>query len=200
TGPDCGGADCAACPDPCADHCASGAQDCGETGPDCGGADCAACPDPCANHCASGAQDCGETGFDCGGECSPCGQGGCTFPQGVPEGAFTGGVGNDAGIAAAVNAVMQTLSGCDIGSDCTLDLGAFPGPDDWFGAVNQALRDQGYCAGRHEEGYTDEIAVSSTGCTGRWYGYHIYNYGGGKVVWNPGAQRGWWSIDPSYCP
>ncbi len=63
-----------------------------------------------------------------------------------------------------------------------------------------AACDQGFCAGRHEEGHTDEIAVSNTGCTGRWFGYHIYNYGGGKVVWNPGAQRGWWCIEPEWCP
>jgi len=39
-----------------------------------------------------------------------------------------------------------------------------------------------------------------TGCGGKWYGYHICNYGGPKVVWNPGARRGWWAINPAYCP
>ena len=62
------------------------------------------------------------------------------------------------------------------------------------------LRAQGLSAGQHEVGQTDEIAVSNTGCTGEWYGYHICNYGGPKVVWNPGARRGWWAIDPGYCP
>ncbi|MDY0063291.1 MAG: hypothetical protein RBU45_26035 [Myxococcota bacterium] len=127
------------------------------------------------------------------------GQHGCSFPQGVPEEAFTSGGETDGEIAAAVNAVMAALSGCGIGSDCFIG-DRWPDGQGWFGAVNRELRNQGYCAGQHEEGATDEIAVSSAGCRGRWYGYHVYNYGGSKVVWNPGAQRGWWSIDASYCP
>jgi hypothetical protein len=70
----------------------------------------------------------------------------------------------------------------------------------WFAAVTAALRAQGFDAGQHQEGGTDEIAVSSTGCSGKWYGYHVCYYGGPTVVWNPGARRGWWKIDPSYCP
>ncbi|MDY0060768.1 MAG: NBR1-Ig-like domain-containing protein [Myxococcota bacterium] len=124
---------------------------------------------------------------------------GCTFPQGVNDSAFTNGPDTDPVIADAVNAVMARLSGCSIGSDCPIG-DRWPDAQGWFGAVNRELRDQGYCAGQHAEGDTDEIAVSSTGCRGRWYGYHVYNYGGSKVVWNPGAQRGWWSIDPAYCP
>lgn len=98
---------------------------------------------------------------------------------------------------------MVKLSGCNVLSDC--DLSAFAGADvgqtcqNWFAAVTAELRAQGFCAGQHEVGYTDEIAVSNTCCEGHWYGYHICNYGGPKVVWNPGARRGWWAIKPSYC-
>jgi hypothetical protein len=183
--------------DPCADHCSNQKMDCGEAGVDCGGG-CGACPDPCDGHCFNAKADCGEAGKDCGGECSPCGSGGCSFPQGVPEEDFVPGTGNDGTIAAAVNAVMEGLSGCGVGSDCYIG-DQYPDAQQWFVAVAQALRDQGFCAGQHELGYTDEIAVSNTGCTGRWYGYHIYNYGGSKVVWNPGAQRGWWAIEAKWC-
>jgi hypothetical protein len=66
--------------------------------------------------------------------------------------------------------------------------------------VTAELRARGLWAGQHEAGYTDEIAVSLGGCTSLWYGYHIYFYGGLKVVWNNGAQRGSWSIAPQWCP
>ncbi len=126
---------------------------------------------------------------------------GCRFPQGVPEQDFTGHTGTDATIADAVNAVMASLSGCDVGSRCPIS-GTGTAEEvcqQWFDAVTQALRDQGFCAGQHEEGVTDEIAVSNTGCAGNWYGYHICNYGGPLVVWNPGAQRNFWTIDPRWC-
>ena len=42
--------------------------------------------------------------------------------------------------------------------------------------------------------------MSNTGCTGKWYGYHICFYGGPTVGWNPGARRGWWKILPADCP
>jgi hypothetical protein len=93
---------------------------------------------------------------------------------------------------------MADISGCNPGSDCPIG-DTYPDAQNWFLDVAAALRSQGFCAGQHELGYTDEIAVSNTGCTGRWFGYHIYNYGGSKVVWNPGAQRGWWSITPEHC-
>jgi hypothetical protein len=103
----------------------------------------------------------------------------------------------------AVNEAMAQLSGCSIGSDCPITVVAGENTNDlcqnWFSLVSEALRAQGFCAGQHEEGHTDEIAVSDTGCTGKWYGYHICNYGGAKVVWNPGARRGWWKIKPGYC-
>ena len=134
--------------------------------------------------------------------------GGCAFPQGVPDESFIGTAcayqDTDPAVDAAVNAVMTALSGCGVGSDCAL-VGVRDGSVEevcqaWFAAVTQALRDQGYCAGQHAVGSTDEIAVSDTGCAGKWYGYHICFYGGPKVVWNPGARRGWWAIDPAYCP
>jgi hypothetical protein len=135
------------------------------------------------------------------------GTGPCEFPQGVPDEGFIASAcsygDTDGSVDAAVNAVMVALTGCGVSSDCPITL--FPGTTDeicqsWFAAVTAELRAQGYCAGQHIVGGTDEIAVSNTGCDGKWYGYHICNYGGPKVVWNPGARRGWWAIDPGYCP
>jgi hypothetical protein len=133
---------------------------------------------------------------------------GCSFPQGVPEDDFIGrsqqDTDTDRAVDDAVDAAMQALTGCDPRSYCPLS--AFPGAtvvdqcQSWFAAVTENLRARGLCAGQHELGSTDEIAVSNTGCTGRWYGYHICNYGGPLAVWNPGARRGWWTIVPSHCP
>lgn len=129
------------------------------------------------------------------------------FPQGVPDPDFIESAcsygDTDKSVDNAVNAVMASLSGCNVGSDCTITVVAGTTTNEicqnWFAAVTAALRAQGYCAGQHAVGSTDEIAVSNTCCEGKWYGYHICNYGGAKVVWNPGARRGWWAIKPSYC-
>lgn len=113
-------------------------------------------------------------------------------------------LGHGPAVDAAVNAVMVALTGCAVSSDCPLS--GFPGTtvdemcQSFFAAVTAELRAQGFCAGQHAVGSTDEIAVSNTGCAGKWFGYHICNYGGPKVVWNQGARRGWWAIDPAYCP
>lgn len=131
----------------------------------------------------------------------------CEFPQGVPDPDFTCASATyqetDPAVDAAVNKVMAALTGCGVGSDCPITGFAGTNTDEicqsWFAAVTKELRAQGYCAGQHAVGSTDEIAVSNTGCAGKWYGYHICNYGGPKVVWNPGARRGWWLIKPSYC-
>lgn len=151
----------------------------------------------------------GTAGAGCGpvGDGMP-GAGACTFPQGVPDPGFIANAcsfqDTDPTVDAAVNAAMVKLSGCGAGSDCPIV--GFPGTNadevcqSWFAAVTDELRKQGYCAGQHAVGSTDEIAVSKTGCTGKWYGYHVCFYGGPKVVWNPGARRGWWQIAPSYCP
>jgi hypothetical protein len=104
----------------------------------------------------------------------------------------------NATVAALVNSTMETLSGCPRGSDCY--IGDRYTDQTWFAAVTAELRNRGLCAGQHEVGHTDEIAVSMTGCGGLWFGYHVFNYGGLKVVWNNGAQRGSWSITPSHCP
>ncbi|MFZ5475233.1 MAG: hypothetical protein ACOZNI_00535 [Myxococcota bacterium] len=135
------------------------------------------------------------------------GGGPCEFPQGLPDEAYVAWAGDyedtDPTVDDAVNEVMEQLSGCSSGSDC--DLSALYGAEvneacqRWFGAVTAELRVRGYCAGQHVVGETDEIAVSATGCEGRWYGYHVCYYGGPKVVWNPGARRGWWQIDPAAC-
>jgi len=145
-----------------------------------------------------------------GSEC--VGQGGfgpdCSFPQGVPDPDFIESASSyqdtDPAVDAAVNAVMESLSGCGAMTDC--DIAGFPGTtaeeicQSWFDAVNSKLREQGFCAGQHVQGATDEIAVNNTCCAGKWYGYHVCNYGGPKVVWAPGARRGWWKIAPSHCP
>ena len=124
---------------------------------------------------------------------------GCRFPQQVPEPDFTHHATTSGSVASTVNSVMQQLSGCPVGSDCPIGA-TYPTAQSWFDAVNVALRARGLCAGQHEEGHTDEIAVSDSGCTGLWYGFHVFNYGGSKVVWAPGAQRGSWSITPGLCP
>lgn len=139
---------------------------------------------------------------------APVPDGGCRFPQGLPESDFiaaaTSSADTDPMVDAAVNAAMKSLTGCNPGSSCALS--SYPGASaeakcqSWFAAVNAKLREQGFCAGLHEEGHTDEIAVSSSGCRGRWYGYHVCNYGGPLVVWSPGARRGWWQIAPARCP
>jgi hypothetical protein len=130
-----------------------------------------------------------------------------SFPQGVPDSDFIENAcsygDTDHAVDNAVNQVMASLTGCGIGSDCPITVVAGTTTNEicqnWFAAVTQALRAQGYCAGQHAVGSTDEIAVNSTCCEGKWYGYHICNYGGAKVVWNPGARRGWWAIKASYC-
>ena len=122
----------------------------------------------------------------------------CSFPQGVAEANFTGHTDTNATVANLVNTVMEQLSGCGRSSDCY--IGDRYTDQTWFAAVTAELRARGLCAGQHEAGYTDEIAVSMTGCGGLWFGYHVFFYGGQKVVWNNGAQRGSWSITPSSCP
>jgi hypothetical protein len=125
-------------------------------------------------------------------------QPGSTFPQGVVEADFTGHSETNSVVADLVNTVMEQLSGCSRGSDCY--IGDRYTDQQWFAAVTAELRARGLWAGQHEVGHTDEIAVSLGGCTSLWFGYHIYFYGGLKVVWNNGAQRGSWSIAPQWCP
>ena len=121
---------------------------------------------------------------------------GCTFPQGVPESDFTSGPTTHI-LGTQVNAALERTGLCPVGSDCN----AGPSADDFFDTVNADLRSTGLCAGRHKEnppGASDEIAVA-TSCTGWWEGYHVYNYGGGKIVWSPNAARPSWKIDPKWC-
>lgn len=126
----------------------------------------------------------------------PAPPGECTFPQGVPESDFASHPTSSV-LGTQVNAAIERVTRCPVGTDCPTGMEA----DDFFDAVNAELRATGLCAGRHKDsppGASDEIAVAVE-CTGLWEGYHIYNYGGGKVVWSPGAARTAWTIDPKWC-
>lgn len=91
-----------------------------------------------------------------------------------------------------VNRVMSDLTGCSEGSDCPHGEGpGEAGAQKWMARVNAELRKRGMCAIQHEPGVTDEIAVNTV-CTGPFEGYHVANFGGGKVVWSPNAARPSW--------
>lgn len=118
------------------------------------------------------------------------------FPQGVPESDFTGGATTSV-LGNQVNAAIERVTRCTTGSNC--DAGE---AEEFYAKVNAELRSTGLWAGRHDDeppGASDEIAVA-TSCTGWWESYHIYNFGGGKVVWSPGAARPAYKIDPKWCP
>jgi hypothetical protein len=97
-----------------------------------------------------------------------------------------------------VNEVMRDMTGCSIGSDCNLGNTT---QQQFLRAVIDGVRARGKCAGQHEPGVTDEIAISDSP-TGIREGGHVF--GGDdspgplppgawrKVVWFPGAAR------PSY--
>jgi hypothetical protein len=96
----------------------------------------------------------------------------------------------------AVNEVMRDLTGCPIGSTCL--LGDIP-QQTWFADVVKALRARGLCAGQHNPGHTDEIAVAADQWAKR-EGFHVFAGddspgpvppGGARrvVVWSPGAAR-----------
>ena len=105
-----------------------------------------------------------------------------------------------------VNNTMAALTGCGVKSDCVIEAR----PQDWMARVIQAIREQGYAAGQHEPGKTDEIAVAlrydpKSKSNPQQEGYHIYAGDGwddpgavGKVVWcmSPtalsGAYKGAW--------
>jgi len=106
----------------------------------------------------------------------------CAIPQGVrwrrvsraPE--FT----------AEINGAMKAITGCEVRSDCRVRMG----DQEFFAAVAAELRKQGLCAGQHDEGATDEVAVGVD--PGEVEGHHVYNYGGGRVAWAPGSYRDTW--------
>jgi len=127
---------------------------------------------------------------------NPCPSAVCSFPQGQSQNLTMGPVLRLA--APTVNTAMRELTGCDIGTDCPTGMA----PDEWMHAVIEAVQSTGLCAGRHIDatpGGTDEIAVAMS-CGGWWEGYKIYNYGGGKVIWSPNADRPAWRLnDPSVC-
>jgi len=129
---------------------------------------------------------------------------GCSAPQGA---SWEHG-GKTARFDKAVNHSMQMLTGCDVGSDCRTGSS----PQEWQARVVLSLRDHGFCAGQHEMGVTDEIAVAcdilsaddmnclSATCSTFWEGKHVANFSSpdnAKVVWSPGADRDSWK--PSGC-
>lgn len=119
----------------------------------------------------------------------------CRFPQGVPDEDFVGGPTSTV-LGTEVNAALERVTGCAVGTDCALG-----GAEEFYAAVTADLRARGLCAGRHDDeppGASDEIAVA-TACTSRWESYHVYNFGGSKVVWSPNAARPSYTIDPKWC-
>ena len=93
--------------------------------------------------------------------------GSCSFPQGVP---LIGPGPEVASIRPVVMATLKRLSGCNESTDCPL-------PNDnqqsWQGKVTADLRAQGLCAGQHEDGKTDQIAVA-TQCNVPWESYYVF--------------------------
>jgi len=89
-------------------------------------------------------------------------------------------------LRANLNVAMASVTGCEINSDCPLDVDV----DTFFARVTQKLREDGLCAGVARPG-EDQIIVGLTRCG--WYeAYHVYNFGGRKVVWAAGAYRDDW--------
>ena len=102
-------------------------------------------------------------------------------------------------IGPMVNRVMSDLTGCSEGSDCFHGEGpGEQGAQRWMAKVNAELRKRGLCAVQHQTGITDEIAVN-TACDGPFEGFHVANYGSGKVVWSPGAARPSWIPTKGVC-
>lgn len=97
---------------------------------------------------------------------------GCRAPQGNwvrPEASTTFA-------RADVLKVERELAGCTEGSDCPLPV---DNQQSWIAKVAAELRKRGLCAGQHEDGVTDEIAVQPQGWDPalRWEAYKIYNCG-----------------------
>jgi hypothetical protein len=103
-----------------------------------------------------------------------------------------------------VNQVMRDLTGCAIGSRCP--LASKRHSQAWLREVVLVLRARGLCAGQHEPGHTDEIAVSKDRRSRR-EGYHVFGGFDGKgpvpagrpprlVVWAPGAVRQTYAAPP----
>lgn len=125
---------------------------------------------------------------------TPTPEPGCSFPQGLPEGEYTGAEASSTK-AALVNAVMAEITGCNVGSRCLHGKS----PQEWMQLVVAAIRERGTCAGQHIDGQTDEIAVKVDNAC-RWEGYHITTHGANPtVVWAPGAVRPSWIIPSRYC-
>jgi hypothetical protein len=118
----------------------------------------------------------------------------CDFPQGIPDGEFTG-LPVSSEHAGTVNKVIAEITGCNVMSRCVIQ----ESPQEFMRLVVAALRERGLCAGQHITGHTDEIAVAWH-CLDRWEGYHIVSYGNPTtVVWSPGSRRPAYTIPSDYC-
>jgi hypothetical protein len=95
-------------------------------------------------------------------------------------------IGGAASFTEEINRALKATTGCDVRSDCRVRMS----DQDFFATVAAELRKGGLCAGQHDDGATDEIAVGSS--PGEVEGYHVYNYGGGRVAWAPGSYRDTW--------
>ncbi len=111
-------------------------------------------------------------------------------------------------LGAEVNAAMAALRpDCQVGGTCL--LGDEP-LQAWMRRVAVELRRRGLCAGQHEPGVTDELAVATTAAAPR-EGWHVaagndspgpVPPGGVRrtVVWAPGAARGAYAVPAAPSP
>lgn len=119
---------------------------------------------------------------------------GCSFPQGIPDEQFTPVKARiSEAEALAINQATAKVGGCEIGSDCPLGTD----PQAAMRSIVLQLRRDGYCAGQHVDGDTDELAFAAVGqCAIGWHGAHV-------VKWpnSPGdqAKASWVSVPTEPC-
>ncbi len=114
----------------------------------------------------------------------PCAASTCAIPQGVRWHRLRA----SPNFTQEINDAMKAITGCDVRSDCRVRMS----DQDFFAAVAAELREKGLCAGQHEDGATDEIAVGVG--PEEVEGHHVYNYGGARVAWAPGSYRDTWIV------
>jgi hypothetical protein len=99
-------------------------------------------------------------------------------------------------LANEADRAIARVAGCPQGQ---LNCPAGSDAQNFYALVTADLRAHGLCAGQHETGHTDEIAVAWD-CAGPWLGMHVYNYGGQAVIWYPSSRRpSWRLVDAGIC-